>query len=95
MKILAIEKEKSGFGENDFVPLLKAEAKRIWDFYIDGFVREIYFTPSHTVVLVLECYDENEAGAILGSLPLVQKGLIEFDITVLLPYDGFERLFEN
>ena len=35
------------------------------------------------------------ARQILAQLPLVQAGLIEFEIIPLVPYDGFERLFGN
>lgn len=95
MKILAIEKELREFSSDENSLLLKGEAKRVWDYYIDGYIREIYFTPEHLAVLILECKDEKEARSIISSLPLVQKGLIDFDIKTLLPYDGFERLFEK
>jgi hypothetical protein len=45
--------------------------------------------------LILECADTNEAQHLLESLPLVQAGLIRFDVIPLIPYPGFERLFEE
>jgi hypothetical protein len=45
--------------------------------------------------LILECADVEEANQLLDSLPLVQEGLIEFEVIPLVPYPGFERLFEN
>ncbi len=59
-------------------------------------VRELYFNAEeHTAVLVLECQDMQAARQILAQLPLVQAGLIEFEVIPLTPYDGFERLFGN
>jgi hypothetical protein len=44
-------------------------------------------------VLVLECASLEEAHQALASLPLVQEGLIAFEIIPLVPYPGFKRLF--
>ncbi|MFZ5820574.1 MAG: hypothetical protein ACOYYJ_11815 [Chloroflexota bacterium] len=41
----------------------------------------------------LECADVEEAKRLLATLPLVQAGLIAFEIIPLIPYPGFERLF--
>ena len=96
MKILAIERELEGVSEEDFAPHLKAEARKIWELQQSGRLREIHFhRDKHVAVLVLECADEGEAQAILNELPLVQNGLIAFDLWPLTPYDGFARLFAN
>jgi len=42
---------------------------------------------------MLECADADEARAVLDTLPLVQAGLIAFDVWPLVPYSGFARLF--
>jgi hypothetical protein len=44
-------------------------------------------------VLVLECRNEVEAREALESLPLVNAGLIAFDLIPLRAYPGFSRLF--
>jgi hypothetical protein len=44
-------------------------------------------------VLILECENTEDASQILGTLPFVEADLIEFEIIPLVPYDGFERLF--
>ena len=36
-----------------------------------------------------------EAQQVLASLPLVQAGLITFEVIPLVPYPGFARLFEK
>ena len=96
MKILALEKEIPNITPEQFVPHHKAEALRIWELFQDGQLREIYFRQDRSeAVLVLECAGKERAYQILDSLPLVQAGLIEFDVIPLVPYPGFERLFEN
>jgi len=94
MKILALENEMPDTQPEHFVPYLKAEAARIWELYQGGYVREIYFRKERNeAVLILECVNSEEAHQLLGSLPLVQAGLISFEIISLIPYPGFERLF--
>jgi muconolactone delta-isomerase len=94
MKILALEKELPGATAEAFQPHLKAEARRVWELQQSGALREIHFrADQHTAVLVLECADIEEARHLLTTLPLVQAGLITFDLIPLLPYDGYARLF--
>lgn len=94
MKVLALEEETPNRKADDFQPYLKAEAERVWELYRAGIIRELYFNQdTHTAVLVLECADMAEAGATLATLPLVQAGLIAFQLIPLIPYDGFARLF--
>ena len=96
MKIIAIEHERPGLSAADFAPHLQAEAARAWELYQAGTVRELYFrTDEHSAVLVLECASLDEARLVLDSLPLVQAGLITFELVPLAPYPGFERLFGN
>ena len=94
MKILALEKELPGATAETFQPLLKDEARRVWELKQSGALREIYFrTDQHTAILMLECPSVEEARWVLSSLPLVMAGLIEFEMIPLAPYDGFARLF--
>ena len=94
MKILAMEQEVSGITEEMMKPYLKGEAARAWELYQAGTFRELYFRGDrHQVVLILECAGIEEARRVLGTLPLVQKGLITFEIIPLAPYPGFARLF--
>ncbi len=96
MKILALEKDSPTAAAGQFQPLLKDEARRVWELQQAGLLREIYFNAGdHTAVLILECADTDSARRILADLPLVQAGLIEFDLIPLVPYDGFARLFER
>ena len=94
MKILAMEVEAVGLAPEQFAPYLKAEARRAWELYQSGIIRELYFHADRSeAVLILECADTTEAEQMLDTLPLVQAGLIRFDIIPLVPYPGFERLF--
>ena len=96
MKIIAVEKELPGITAEQFATYLKAEAAELWRLYQIGVAREIYFRQDQaTAVLVLECASTHEAREILSRLPLVQAGLIEFDLLPLKPYPGFARLFSQ
>jgi len=95
MQILAIEKEVAGITESDFEPHLKrAEAVSVWELHQAGVFRELYFREDWPgAVLMLECEDVEAAREVLNTLPMVQAGLIAFDVIPLIPYPGFARLF--
>ena len=94
MKILAMEIEAEGAKPEQFAPYLKSEARRVWELYQNSIIRELYFRADRSeAVLILECESINEAQETLASLPLVQAGLITFDMIPLIPYPGFARLF--
>jgi hypothetical protein len=96
MKILALEVELEGASPERFEPHLKAEARRAWELYQSGVIREIYFRADRSeAVLILECRDIEEGRQVLGTLPLVREGLIRFDVIPLVPYPGFARLFNE
>ena len=44
MKLMAIEKELQEKTKEDFEPYLKPEAVKVWEYYKQGIIREIYFT---------------------------------------------------
>lgn len=94
MKILAIEKEMPGIKDSDYEPFLEAEARKAWELYQQGLIRELYFTDDHCAVLVLEAADKAHAREIVDQLPLVQQKLIDFELLVLTAYPGFARLFK-
>jgi muconolactone delta-isomerase len=94
MKILAMEKDVAGVTGERCEPYLREEAARVWELYQEGVIREIYFRQDcPQAVLILECDDAAGATQILGTLPLVRKGLIDFDAIPLKAYPGFSRLF--
>ncbi len=94
MKILALEKELPDTPDAAYEPHLRAEALQAWHLYQEGIVRELYFRSDWPgAVLVLECSDVAAATAALATLPLVEQGLIQFDLIPLRAYPGFARLF--
>jgi Muconolactone delta-isomerase len=95
MRILALENEVPGIAASAFTPaLLKQEAARVWEMQQSGILREIYFRQDRSdAVLILECTDLAQAQRVLGTLPLVQAGLITFELIPLKPYPGLARLF--
>jgi len=96
MKILALKRELPYAKPEDFQPRLKAEARRAWELHQAGVIRELYFRQDYpAAVLILECETVDAAREALNSLPLVQAGLIAFDVIPLVAYPGFARLFEG
>ncbi len=97
MKLLALERPVPGVADASFTPdLLRREAARAWELHLLGDIRELYFRADrHEAVLVLEADDVAGARRILAQLPLVQAGLIDFEIVPLRAYPGFARLFER
>lgn len=94
MKIMAIERELPGATAESFRVHLDEEAAKVWDLYLAGVIRELYFRgDQNTAVLILECEHTAEAEEALATLPLVKAGLITFELIPLVPYPGFARLF--
>jgi hypothetical protein len=93
MKFLAIEKEVPGKTTENFQPYLKNEAEHVYSLIQKDIVREIYFNQKHNAVLILECESMEVARETLNDFPLVKNKIIEFEIMVLIPYSGLERLF--
>ncbi|NWG28951.1 MAG: hypothetical protein HXY48_10515 [Ignavibacteriaceae bacterium] len=94
MKIIALEKENSTVSTLAFRKFAKAEAKALWQLYLEGIVREFYFRKEKKLaVLVLEVKTKQAAQKALSKLPFVKYKLIEFELLPLKPYPGFERLF--
>ncbi len=96
MKILAIDRIREGVDpQRDIYPRLRDEAARAWELHNQGVIRELYFKAEHGgAVLMLECADAEAARGVLASLPLVQAGLVEFDVIPLGPFLPFAMLFD-
>lgn len=94
MKILAIEKEIANIDWSTENDILVNEAKQVYQLYLSGYFREIYFNESHNAVIILECESIEKASELLNSLPLVKKGMIAFDLMQLNPYTGYERIMK-
>ena len=95
MKIIAIEKELQSVSGDSVAALYKAEARQVYALYLQDALREIYLTEQHCAIIVLECADMDEARQLLDTLPLVQSGVIAFDVHELHPYKGYGRLMQE
>jgi hypothetical protein len=94
LKILAMTRRRPGTTFEKLQALQTAEVTQVWALIKQDFVREIYFDPNKpTVVLILEADNVDAARARLAQLPMVQAGLIEFDFTLLGPYQQLEAIF--
>lgn len=92
MKVLAIEKEIEGITWSTENDTLEKEALQVYQLYLSGYLREIYFNEQHCAVLILECESIDKANELLSSLPLVIKNRIKFELMQLNPYTGYERI---
>jgi hypothetical protein len=94
MKILALECENEAANSDLFQRYAQEEARRAWEMYQAGIIRELYFrSDRQTAVLVLECDSIEEAIAALDNLPFVREKLIGFELIPLRAYSGLARLF--
>lgn len=92
MKILAIEKQLKAVDWKNESLILIQEAKSAYKLMLEGVLREIYFSENKNAILILECEGKIIAKQLLDKLPLVKKGIIDFEIIELQPYTGFTRL---
>ena len=94
MKILALEHELPAGTAEKFQQHARAEALRVWELHQQGIIRELYFRADRTeAILVLECENVDAAQQAMATLPLVEHGLIMFELIPLTAYPGFARLF--
>ena len=96
MRILALEHSVPGITGEQCAPFLKDEALKVWALHQLGIIRDIWFRADRReAVVMLECHDIKEAQEYLATLPLVENGLIRFEIIPLAPYSGYARLFTD
>jgi hypothetical protein len=86
MQILAVSKMKEDADRSKMGPHLSNEIKHTLEAYLDGHIRNFWFKAEEMgIVLLLESADKEEAQRVLGEMPLVVAGFIEFDVIPLLP----------
>ena len=95
MKILAISKDREDIDWTNENDTLEKEALQVYQLYLSGYLREIYFNEDSDAILILECESTEKANELLNSLPLVKKGLIGFLVMSLHPYTGYNRIFNQ
>ncbi len=97
VKVLAIGHARSGVRWEHVAPYVGVEARRVWELYETDRVREIYLRADDLpgVVLVLECDDLAEAERLVAALPVLEAGLLDFEVIPLRPYVGPRWLFRD
>ena len=95
MKIFAISKT-AGVDFAALRPHLEDEARAVWRLYREGCVREFYLrSDGPGVVFAFEATTAEEVRSRLNELPLVQKGIIQFDVIPVGPLLSFELLMDE
>ncbi len=91
MKILALARAVPNTSPEAFTPeLIKAEVSAVVKLYQSDFVREIYVRQGGpSAVLIIESDSAEAARAALGVLPMVEKGLLDFEMIPLAPFPAF------
>ena len=97
MKVLAIGHARGGIRWEHIAPYVGEEARRVWELYESDLVREFYLRAGgrRGVVLVFECEDVTEAERLVAALPMVEAGLLNFEVIPLRPYRGLRELIES
>jgi hypothetical protein len=93
VKILAVGRPRDGLDPGELARLAREEMHALWELYRKGTVREMYSPGSPGAILVLETSSHREADDALAGLPLVESGLVGFEVTELQPFVAFEVLF--
>jgi muconolactone delta-isomerase len=93
MQFLVLTRRKlDKFPAEQWTPeLIAAESQRVREMHASGSLRSIWRrkdTPG--AAILFEAASEDEARTLASSLPLAQRGMIEFPVvTQLEPYPGF------
>lgn len=96
MQFLAILKVKPDTTREKLGPLLKPEAAHAWEMTTSGILRSVHYIRGPLgAVLLLETVDEEEAEKHVKHLPMVEHGLLSFEILPLTPFTGFAALFAS
>ena len=96
MQILAIDKPKEGITEELLTPHLPQELAQTVGLYLEEKIRTFYFRKDRPgVIFLLECDSITEAREMLDKLPLVQEGLLDFDLIPIGPLKPLEMLLQR
>lgn len=94
MQFLALSRRLEGTTPQLLAALATDEARVAWQLHAEGVLRSVHMCPDRPgSVLVLECASIEDARAALHRLPMVRAGLIDFDVSRMLPYTGWASLF--
>ena len=91
MEFLAIARRRTErFSEQEFTALLEPEAERVRELYAAGTLRAAWSRDDVPgAVLLLECAGESDAWAVLATLPLAGRDMLEIQLLPVRGYRGF------
>ncbi|SIO32072.1 YciI family protein [Halodesulfovibrio marinisediminis] len=96
MKILAIDKVMPDATPDKVKETFMKEVNHTVKMYLADVVREMYFRQDRSgTVLVLEAPSMEEARNLIDKMPLVQAGLIDFDLIPLGPFVPLALLLDE
>jgi uncharacterized protein YciI len=76
--------------DEQLAPLLEPEAERVRALYAAGSFRAVWGRKDVPgAIILIEAEDLEAARAALGSLPFVQRGIVEATLVPVGPYRGF------
>jgi len=94
MKLLCLDVPLPGASPDAYQPHLLDEVRYAWQLLKRGIVRDIYFRQDRPgVAIIAECESIESAREALCEFPLAKAGLIDWDITPLGAFLGWEALF--
>lgn len=94
MQFLVLARIVEGTPMEKVMPLVPAEAAKVWEKYAAGMVRSIYYIADMSgAVLMLEAASLEEAQAAVAKFPMVEAGVLNPEVVPLKPYTGLEALF--
>lgn len=94
MQFLLIGRIPQGIAIEKVLPLVQPEAAKVWELYTSDQLRSIHYIADKSgVVLLYEANRLEEVDEVVASLPMVQAGVLKFEIIPLMPFTGIEELF--
>jgi len=96
MQILALSRRLPGVTAEQLSPLAQVESMAALALMEAGTIRSVHMCPERPgSMIVLECESLDEARAVLRRLPMVSAGLLDFDLSRMLPYTGYKALLRS
>ena len=91
MTVFVISRRRvDAFTEDQFAPLMEAEAEEARRLYGDSHLRAIYsMADTPGAILQFECASVEEAKKLMGRLPLCAAGMLDMTFIPVRPYRGF------
>ena len=87
MRFLVLMRDASGVTSSDFDSHREPEKQQVYKLIEKGIISEIYFRDDRDdAVLLLECKNRDKAKEYLSTLPMIEAGLLEYELIGLLDY---------